>query len=117
MPEGCKGKIEVLLVDVADEASVQSAAKALKEKLGEDKLYGLVNNAGVGLSHKGVDKTAIVTTNSYGPKWMTENFVSMIDDSVGRIVNVGSGAGPMYAGKASEDDQKAIWNNPNVTWE
>jgi len=54
MPEGCKGKIEVIVVDVADQASVLSAAQALKEKLGDDKLYALVNNAGAGISHKGV---------------------------------------------------------------
>ena len=46
MPEGCKGHIEVLLVDVADEASVKTAAAALKARLGDEKLYGLVNNAG-----------------------------------------------------------------------
>jgi len=56
MPEGCKGNIELLVVDVADEASIKAAAAVLKERLGDQKLYGLCNNAGVGLSHKGVDK-------------------------------------------------------------
>jgi len=58
MPEGCKGKIEVLLVDVADQVSVKSAASVLKEKLGEEKLYALVNNAGIGFldKEKGVTK-------------------------------------------------------------
>ena len=51
LPEGCKGKIEVLLVDVASEDSVKAAAVALKARLGDAKLYGLCNNAGVGLSH------------------------------------------------------------------
>ena len=54
MPEGCKGKIELIVIDVADKASVLSAAQALNEKLGDDKLYALVNNAGTGVSHKGV---------------------------------------------------------------
>ena len=53
MPEGCKGKIEVLEVDVTSEDSVKVAAVALKARLGDAKLYGLCNNAGVGLSHKG----------------------------------------------------------------
>ena len=48
---------------------------------------------------------------------MVENFISMIDPTEGRIVNTGSGAGPMYAGKASEEDQKAVWNNQDLTWE
>jgi NAD(P)-dependent dehydrogenase (short-subunit alcohol dehydrogenase family) len=71
MPEGCKGKVELLLVDVSDEASVKSAAATLKERLGDNKLYALVNNAGVGLS-TGVTQDATIITNVYGPKWMTE---------------------------------------------
>ena len=41
------GKIEVLKVDVSNDKSVTDAAAALKAKLGDQKLYGLVNNAGV----------------------------------------------------------------------
>ena len=41
------GKIEVLKVDVSVDKSVTDAAAALKAKLGDQKLYGLVNNAGV----------------------------------------------------------------------
>jgi len=48
---------------------------------------------------------------------MVDNFITMIDPTVGRIVNTGSIAGPMYCGKASEEDQKAIWNNPDCTWD
>ena len=102
LPEGCKGKIEVLQVDVASEQSVKAAAVALRARLGDAKLYGLCNNAGVGLSHKGLTTEDIIITNSYGPRWMVENFIDMIDATNGRIVNTGSGAGPMYAGKASK---------------
>ena len=41
------GKIEVLKVDVSNDKSVTDAAAVLKAKLGDQKLYGLVNNAGV----------------------------------------------------------------------
>ena len=41
------GKIEVLKVDVSNDKSVTDAAAALKAKIGDQKLYGLVNNAGV----------------------------------------------------------------------
>ena len=115
MPEGCKGKVELLLVDVANEESVKSAATTLKERLGEAKLYALVNNAGVGLSTN-VNKDTTITTNVYGPKWMTDNFVSLIDATEGRIVNVGSGAGPMYTSKVSEAD-KPFWSNADTTWD
>lgn len=54
MPEACKGKVELLVVDVANEDSVKAAAETLKGRLGDAKLYGLVNNAGVGLAHKDV---------------------------------------------------------------
>ena len=84
---------------MSDEASVKSAAASLKAKLGDQKLYALVNNAGVG-SSKGKD--AIIATNCYGPYWMTENFVGMIDADVGRLVHVGSGIGSSFAKKASK---------------
>ena len=67
----------------------------MKDKLGEQKLYALVNNAGTGLAH-GVSKEAMISTNFYGPKWMSDAFIPLIDSSAGRIVNLGSGAGPMY---------------------
>ena len=47
MPDS-QGKIEVLKVDVSSDKSVTVAVEALKEKLGGNKLYGLVNNAGIG---------------------------------------------------------------------
>ena len=117
MPEGCKGKVELLIVDVSNEASVKSAAATLKTTLGDSKLFALVNNAGVGLAHTGQTASSIVVTNSYGVHWMTENFVSLIDPAAGRIVHVGSGIGSMYTGKQSDDDIKGIWNNPNLTWD
>jgi carbonyl reductase 1 len=117
MPEACKGKIEILVVDVSKEDSVKAAAAALTGKLGNSKLYGLVNNAGVGLSHEGVTNDDIINTNTYGVKWMTENFIPLIDATNGRIVNVGSGAGPMFAVKQTEEDLQAFWLNKDLTWD
>ena len=58
-------KIEVLQVDVTDDASVAAAAKTVKAK--GVTLYGLVNNAGVGLAHGDVGgAAAILNTNFYG---------------------------------------------------
>ena len=58
-------KIEVLQVDVADTASVAAAAETLKAK--GVTLYGLVNNAGVGLAHGDVGgPSAILNVNYYG---------------------------------------------------
>ena len=52
MPNGCKGKVELVVVDVSNEASVKSAATTVKGSLGNAKLYALVNNAGIGSSGK-----------------------------------------------------------------
>ena len=42
------GKIEVVQLDVCDKASITAAAAAVQASLGDEKLYGLVNNAGGG---------------------------------------------------------------------
>lgn len=71
LPDDCNGRVELLVVDVSDLKSIQDAAEVLKGKLGDEKLYALVNNAGCGLSHN-VTNLAMVTTNYFGTKWMTE---------------------------------------------
>ena len=90
------GKIEVLKVDVSDDKSVTDAAAAMKTRLGEQKLYGLVNNAGIGWTY---GANEIMDTNVYGVKRMTEAFIPLLDTTSGRIVNLGSGAGPMFVKK------------------
>ena len=64
-------------------------------------LYGLVNNAGAGIEH-GVTDDVVIKTNFYGPKRVCDNFLPMIDHNCGRIVNVGSGAGPAFVDKISD---------------
>ena len=79
--------IEVLQIDVADNESVLSAAKVLQKR--NVKLYALVNNAGIGFAT--IEDTMIMmNTNYYGPKRVTETFVDLIDDTIGRIVNTSS---------------------------
>merc|ERR1711937_309041 len=86
--------IELLQIDVSNDASVTTAAAALKEK-GSGPLYALVNNAGVGLQTDG-GQEALFQTNFYGPKRVSEAFLDMIDPSQGRIVNVSSGGASMW---------------------
>jgi carbonyl reductase 1 len=85
------GKMEVLQIDVTDGASVTAAAAALKAK--GVTLYGLVNNAGVGLAQPGAPSGAegILATNYHGVHTVVEAMVSLVDPSEGRIVNVSSG--------------------------
>jgi short-subunit dehydrogenase len=58
----------------------------------------LVNNAGTGLNH-GVSSEALIQTNYYGVQRVTEAFLPLINKSCGRIINVGSGAGPIFVSK------------------
>jgi len=71
----CQGKIEVVLVDVSNADSVKDAAAALSAKLGEEKLYALVNNAGI-LHPDQVP--AMVQTNLLGTRSMCDSFIPLL---------------------------------------
>ena len=75
--------------------SVKNAAATVKSALGDQKLFGLVNNAGTGLGHGTGDKD-LFNTNVYGPKRVYDNFISFMEPEKGRIVNMGSGVGPGF---------------------
>ena len=108
------GKIEVLQIDVTDGASVAAAAASLKAK--GVTLYGLVNNAGVGLAQPNAPNGAegILATNYHGVYTVTEAMAGLVDGSEGRIVNVSSGGASMFL-KKQDEATKALFSNPNVT--
>jgi len=110
-----EGKIEMVQVDTSSEASIAAAADAVKASLGPEQLYAVVNNAGTGLAH-GVTAEVIMKTNLYGPKAMCEAFIPLLNPKEGRIVNVGSGAGPMYVQQCAEE-KKRLLCSPDTTWE
>lgn len=106
--------IHFLLIDVSDDASVQEAAATLKAQLGgSGSLYGLVNNAGIGLKTGSGCENELLATNFYGPKRVTDAFISMIDQ---RIVNVSSGAASMYL-RDQSPDVKNFFTDTGTTWE
>ena len=86
------GRIEMVVIDVSDDASVAAAAATLKST--GVSLYALVNNAGVGLAQPGAPSSpdGILGTNFYGVRRVTEAIVPLIDPQHGRVVNVSSGA-------------------------
>jgi len=88
------GQIEVVQIDVANDGSVAAAAATLKAK--GVTLYALVNNAGVGLQTGPGQTDALLNTNFYGPKRVSEAFLDLIDPVAGRIINVSSGAASMW---------------------
>lgn len=110
----CSGTIEFVQCDVSNLDSIQAAASTVKSKLGQEKLYALVNNAGVGLSTSG----DIMGVNLYGVKNVVDSFLSLIDPTSGRIVNLGSGAGPMYVEQVADiSDKKMLCSPETVTWD
>jgi len=106
-------RIEVLPLDVADDASVKAAARRVGAALGDGKLYGVVNNAGIGLG--GESMRTVLNVNTYGPKRVVDAFLPLVEPE-GRIVNVASASGPMFVAACREDRQRQL-TDPEVTWE
>jgi NAD(P)-dependent dehydrogenase (short-subunit alcohol dehydrogenase family) len=92
-----EGEVHIVLLDVADEASIDSAAKFLAEQTGGE-LHGLVNNAGVYLGGPlelmrpdEIRKTLDV--NVTGLLLLTRACLPLLRDAQGRIVNISSISG------------------------
>mmetsp|Transcript_13497 Transcript_13497/g.29212 ORF Transcript_13497/g.29212 Transcript_13497/m.29212 type:complete len:303 (+) Transcript_13497:144-1052(+) len=97
--------VEYINIDVGDDDSVKSAASDLARRLGDDKLYAIVNNAGTGFSH-GTSPSEILDTNARGPRRVVDAVSPCLDESRGRIVNVGSGGGPRFFEQLKSDFDK-----------
>jgi len=113
----CTGAVEFIALDTSNEASILQAAETARSKLIDSKLHGIVNNAGIGgNTGSGGD---ILATNLYGPKLVSEHFLPLLDPNNGRIVNLGSGSGPMYVGGRSVADKKVLCgpDSEALTWE
>lgn len=101
-----RDRLEVVQLDVTDESTILDAAAKLSST---GKLYAVVNNAGV-LSQNLDD---LLNTNYYGVKKVSEAFLPHIDQFNGRIVNISSGAGPMFVTKCSTE-KSALLRSDNV---
>lgn len=108
------GRVVPVTIDIASDSSVTAAAASVKDLLGGDALYAIVNNAGCGLSH-GVSAEEMFNTNLYGTKRVVDAFLPLLDPTTGRIVSVGSGAGPMYL-KGQGGDARAALTKAGTTW-
>ena len=91
---------------------MRNAAATVKAALGEQKLFGLVNNAGTGLGHGTGDKD-LLNTNVHGPKRVCDSFIPLMDSEKGRIVNMGSGAGPGFVKNINDVAVKKMVNHNN----
>ena len=101
--------VELVEIDVSSDESVAAAAAAVREK--GVTLYGLVNNAGVGLNTSG----DIIETNFKGPIRVSEAFLQMIQDG-GRIVNVSSGGASSWV-RQQDEATKKFYSDPDISKE
>ena len=87
----------------------------VEDALGNQKLFGLVNNAGTGFGHKVTD-TDIINTNFYGPKRVCDYFLPLVDPEAGRVVNVGSNGGPIFVSTITDLTVKKQMCSASTTW-
>lgn len=97
-------RFEPLTLDVTDEVAVLAAAKKVKADLGDETLFGLVNNAGISVPGPSllvsIDKWRHqLEVNVIGPVIMMQAFAPLLGTEPerkgepGRIVNISSVAG------------------------
>lgn len=108
-------RLEVLAIDVSDDASVGAAAEAVASRFGRDPapLFAIVNNAGIGVGS--ADLRAVLNVNTRGPHRVCETFLPLLEPG-GRIVNVSSASGPMFVAECSPARQRQL-TDPAVRWE
>ncbi|MCT2398415.1 SDR family NAD(P)-dependent oxidoreductase [Novosphingobium mangrovi (ex Huang et al. 2023)] len=92
--ESNKGKVEYIPFDVSEIDSIPDFARGLSKDIGD--IYGLVNNAGIGLDgvlatmHQS-DIEKVIRTNLLGPITLTKFLVRpMLKRKAGRIINISS---------------------------
>ena len=115
---GAEGRVTVVQLDVCDRASVAAAVTAVAAKT--DSLYALVNNAGGGAGMSYIDRATLDSTlalNLFSVQSVCSAFLPLLlAGGGGRIVMVGSGAGPSFVEKCDES-HRATLNSPAITWE
>ncbi|MCP4384440.1 MAG: SDR family NAD(P)-dependent oxidoreductase [Hyphomicrobiales bacterium] len=105
-------RVQVVEVDVASDESVDRAAHKVRDACGSDQLYGIVNNAGIGLGSNNL--RSVLNVNARGIQRICSAFIPLLADG-GRIVNVTSAAGPNFVSTCSPE-QRAFLTRPDVTW-
>ncbi|MDX1741425.1 MAG: SDR family oxidoreductase, partial [Rhodothermales bacterium] len=91
------GELTPLLLDVTDASSISRAVETVAA-LGDGRLYGLINNAGIGLGGPlelvpMTEARKLMEVNVIGLLATTQAFVPLLRKGRGRIVNIGSLAG------------------------
>lgn len=107
-------RLELVEIDVSNQKSVSFARDHVVNKYGLDTapLYGVVNNAGIGLGSN--DMQTVVNVNTLGVKRVCDAFVPLIEPA-GRVVNVSSASGPNFVSQCSPQRQN-FFQDPTVEW-
>jgi len=92
------GNLEPVLLDVTNELQLGELKAKLSQRLSEEGLVGLVNNAGIGEGGplETVDPQIVrnvFNVNVMGPLLLTQAFLPLIRIGKGRIITIGSIAG------------------------
>jgi len=105
-------RIEVVEIDVASDESVDRAAREVRDSCENERIYGVVNNAGIGFGSN--DLCTVLNVNARGVKRVCSAFIPLLADG-GRIVNITSAAGPNFVSTCNREKQ-AFFTNAEVTW-
>lgn len=107
-------RLELLELDVADDASVARATAEVAERFGRSPapLYGIVNNAGLVTE---TDLAAILNVNVYGIRRVCEAFLPLLQRPGGRIVNITSAAGPSYVAQ-TDAERRRFFVDARLNW-
>lgn len=91
----CSGRVHLLQLDVTCQKDIESTVEYVRQHVGEEGLWGLVNNAGVWY-YSEVETTSetifrkVLEINLFGAIRLTKALLPLIRRSKGRIVNVSS---------------------------
>jgi NAD(P)-dependent dehydrogenase (short-subunit alcohol dehydrogenase family) len=107
-----KERVEVVAIDVADPASIATAARHVEKVLAGERLHGIVNNAGIGGAAGHAD---VLKVNVLGVQRTCEAFAPLVADG-GRVVNVTSASGPLFVAGCSPEWQR-FFMDPALPWE
>jgi NAD(P)-dependent dehydrogenase (short-subunit alcohol dehydrogenase family) len=94
LKEEASARLTPIILDVTDAESIATAVSLIAKETGGE-LYGLVNNAGIGLGGA-LEVTPIaeirklMEVNVIGLFAVTQGFIPMLRKSKGRIINIGS---------------------------
>lgn len=97
----CAGDLQTILFDLTSEESIGELATRLAEIVGEDGLYGLVNNAATSGRASPIESVTRETLEgayrgtAFGTILTTAALLPLVRRAKGRIVNVGAGRLPL----------------------